>query len=176
MHRQSRQPESPRILSVVQMDASELPPGMNLRFTEEDFLNACSSQDGSIGHHSWEMDSGDGGYDIITYSVSSLRRSYSLIVKFSWFIFPSLLNRFAAEWNAGTARNLIHSPQATFQLMISHRNNSGTFWIFQNSFCTSFYFSVFIGSNVYAYRKVPFKFNSYVTSYAIYFVHNLVIV
>ena len=145
--KQSRQPESPltpsrqqlapdvhfyageweelhTVLSVVQIDASDLPSGINLSFSEEDFLDACSSQDGSIGHEAssrrsrklsgsraWERanetDSGDGGYDIILladipYSVSSLRKLYSLITKVCCLLSPSHLilyaiTQFAAE-------------------------------------------------------------------------------
>ncbi|KAM0940654.1 putative protein-histidine N-methyltransferase [Dioscorea sansibarensis] len=126
--RQSRQPESPltpsrqqlapevhfyagdweelhTVLSVVQKDSFEPVPVMSLSFSEEDFMDACSSQDGSVvGHDSssrrrsrklsgsraWERasetDLGDCGYDIILiteipYSVSSLRKLYSLITK-----------------------------------------------------------------------------------------------
>ncbi|XP_058094135.1 uncharacterized protein LOC131240103 [Magnolia sinica] len=125
--RQSRQPESPltpsrhavapdvhfyagdweelhTILSVVQKDELEITPGMNLSFSEEDFMDGCSSQDGSIiGHESasrrsrklsgsraWERasetDLGEGGYDVILmaempYSVTSLKKLYSLIKK-----------------------------------------------------------------------------------------------
>ncbi|XP_010930203.1 uncharacterized protein [Elaeis guineensis] len=125
--RQSRQPESPltpsrqqlspdvhfyagdweelhTVLSVVQMDGFEPAPGTSLSFSEDDFMDGCSSQDGSItghdpssrrsrklsGSRAWERanetDTGDGGYDIILiteipYSVSSLRKLYALIAK-----------------------------------------------------------------------------------------------
>ncbi|ONK57841.1 uncharacterized protein A4U43_C09F4740 [Asparagus officinalis] len=124
--RQSRQPESPltpsrqqltpdvhfyagdweelhTVLSMVEINESEITRGMNLSFSEEDFLDGCSSQDGSIGHEAssrrsrklsgsraWEraneIDSGDGGYDIILVaeipcSVSSLKKLYALITK-----------------------------------------------------------------------------------------------
>uniref|UniRef100_A0A1D1Z4P4 Histidine protein methyltransferase 1 n=1 Tax=Anthurium amnicola TaxID=1678845 RepID=A0A1D1Z4P4_9ARAE len=125
--RQSRQPESPltpsrqalapevhfyagdweelyTVLSVVQTDGFEAVPGMNLSFSEEDFMDGCSSQDGSVigldsssrrsrklsGSRAWERatdtDSGDGGYDVtliteIPYSANSLRRLYALIKK-----------------------------------------------------------------------------------------------
>ncbi|KAJ6793042.1 uncharacterized protein M6B38_410930 [Iris pallida] len=121
--RQSRQPESPltpswqqlspdvhfyagdweELHTVLSVVGCELPPP-RLSFSEEDFLDGCSSQDGSIvGHESsarrsrklsgsraWERaietDTGDGGYDIILitevpYSVSSLRKLYGLITK-----------------------------------------------------------------------------------------------
>lgn len=134
--RQSRQPESPltpsrqqlapevhfyagdweelhTVLSVVQKDSFEPVPVMSLSFSEEDFMDACSSQDGSVvGHDSssrrrsrklsgsraWERasetDPGDCGYDIILiteipYSVSSLRKLYSLITKVSCRILSS---------------------------------------------------------------------------------------
>ncbi|KAL5998092.1 hypothetical protein ACLOJK_009027 [Asimina triloba] len=125
--KQSRQPESPltpsrhtlspdvhfyagdweelhTVLSVVRMDGFEGTHGMSLSFSEEDFNDGCSSQDGSaIGHDSssrrsrklsgsraWERasetDPGEGGYDVILmseipYSVTSLRKLYSLIKK-----------------------------------------------------------------------------------------------
>ncbi|XP_008798999.2 histidine protein methyltransferase 1 homolog [Phoenix dactylifera] len=125
--RQSRQPESPltpsrqqlahdvhfyagdweelhTVLSVVQGDGFELAPGLGLGFSEDDFMDGCSSQDGSIighetssrrsrklsGSRAWERanetDPGDGGYDIILiteipYSTSSLRKLYALIKK-----------------------------------------------------------------------------------------------
>ncbi|KAK3031301.1 hypothetical protein RJ639_037313 [Escallonia herrerae] len=45
--------ELPMVLSVVRTDASEMPTGMNLTFSEEDFMDHCSSQDGNImGHES----------------------------------------------------------------------------------------------------------------------------
>ncbi|KAG9447076.1 hypothetical protein H6P81_013204 [Aristolochia fimbriata] len=124
--RQSRQPESPltpsrhslapevhfyagdweelhTVLSVVRDGIETLPGAMSLSFSEEDFNDGCSSQDGSvIGHESarrsrklsgsraWERasetDSGEGGYDVILmteipYSVTSLRKLYALIKK-----------------------------------------------------------------------------------------------
>ncbi|XP_008791776.1 histidine protein methyltransferase 1 homolog [Phoenix dactylifera] len=125
--RQSRQPESPltpsrqqlspdihfyagdweelhTVLSVMHMDGFELAPGANLSFSEDDFMDGCSSQDGSItghepssrrsrklsGSRAWERanetNTGDGGYDIILiteipYSVSSVRKLYALITK-----------------------------------------------------------------------------------------------
>ncbi|XP_058102402.1 uncharacterized protein LOC131246364 isoform X2 [Magnolia sinica] len=125
--KQSRQPESPltpsrqalapdvhfyagdweelhTVLSVVRTDGFEVTPGMSLSFSEEDFNDGCSSQDGSaIGHDSslrrsrklsgsraWERasetDPDDGGYDVILmteipYSGTSLRKLYALIKK-----------------------------------------------------------------------------------------------
>ncbi|PSS24079.1 Histidine protein like [Actinidia chinensis var. chinensis] len=96
--------ELPMVLSVVRNDGSEVPPATNLSFSEEDFMDVCSSQDGSIvGHESsarrsrklsgsraWEraseMDQGEGGYDIILmteipYSLTSLKKLYALIKK-----------------------------------------------------------------------------------------------
>ncbi|XP_043726185.1 uncharacterized protein LOC122672764 isoform X2 [Telopea speciosissima] len=125
--RQSRQPESPltpsrqalapevhfyagdwkelhTVLSVVRKEGFEMTAGMSVSFSEEDFLDGCSSQDGSIvGHESssrrsrklsgsraWERanesDQGDGGYDVILmtevpYSVTSLKNLYTLMKK-----------------------------------------------------------------------------------------------
>ncbi|XP_077228905.1 S-adenosyl-L-methionine-dependent methyltransferases superfamily protein [Tasmannia lanceolata] len=92
------------VLSVVRREGFEMTPVMSLSFSEEDFMDGCSSQDGSvIGHDSssrrsrklsgsraWERasetDPGEGGYDVILmaeipYSVTSLRKLYSLIKK-----------------------------------------------------------------------------------------------
>ncbi|KAG0458552.1 hypothetical protein HPP92_023709 [Vanilla planifolia] len=125
--RQSRQPESPitpsrqplapdvhfyagdwaelhTVLSLVQMDGSGAAAGTCLSFSEEDLMDGCSSQDGSIigheapsrrsrklsGSRAWERaneaDQGDGGYDIvliaeIPYSARSLKKIYRLITK-----------------------------------------------------------------------------------------------
>ncbi|KAG7029090.1 hypothetical protein SDJN02_10274, partial [Cucurbita argyrosperma subsp. argyrosperma] len=96
--------ELPTVLSVVRGDGFEGPTGMSLSFSEEDFMDGCSSQDGSIiGHESssrrsrklsgsraWERasesDQGEGGYDVILmaeipYSLNSLKKLYSLIKK-----------------------------------------------------------------------------------------------
>ncbi|KAK6255325.1 hypothetical protein QQP08_014144 [Theobroma cacao] len=96
--------ELPTVLSVVRNDVSEVTTGMSLSFSEEDFMDGCSSQDGSIiaqeissrrsrklsGSRAWEraseIDQGEGGYDVILmteipYSVSSLKRLYALIKK-----------------------------------------------------------------------------------------------
>nr|XP_018681344.1 PREDICTED: histidine protein methyltransferase 1 homolog isoform X1 [Musa acuminata subsp. malaccensis]XP_018681345.1 PREDICTED: histidine protein methyltransferase 1 homolog isoform X1 [Musa acuminata subsp. malaccensis]XP_018681346.1 PREDICTED: histidine protein methyltransferase 1 homolog isoform X1 [Musa acuminata subsp. malaccensis]XP_018681347.1 PREDICTED: histidine protein methyltransferase 1 homolog isoform X1 [Musa acuminata subsp. malaccensis] len=85
------------VLSVVRMDAS-------LSFSEDDFMDGCSSHDGSIiahetcsrqsrklsGSRAWERasdgDTGDGGYDVILiteipHSMNSLRKLYDLISK-----------------------------------------------------------------------------------------------
>ncbi|KAL1191163.1 hypothetical protein V5N11_014228 [Cardamine amara subsp. amara] len=128
--RQSRQPESPHtpsrqavsasvrfyageweelptVLSIIRTDVLEpANPGMNLSFSEEDFMDGCSSQDGSItgqpdfssrrsrklsGSRAWERanetdQGGECGYDVILmteipYSVTSLKKLYSLIKK-----------------------------------------------------------------------------------------------
>ncbi|KAK9141306.1 hypothetical protein Scep_010987 [Stephania cephalantha] len=125
--RQSRQPESPltpsrqalapevhfyagdweelhTVLSVVRKDGGEVTHGMSLSFSEEDFLDGCSSQDGSIiGHESssrrsrklsgsraWERanetDQGEGGYDVILmteipHSAATLKKLHALIKK-----------------------------------------------------------------------------------------------
>ncbi|XVE84597.1 hypothetical protein DITRI_Ditri17bG0025500 [Diplodiscus trichospermus] len=125
--RQSRQPESPltpsrqiiaptvhfyagdweefsSVLSVVRDDVSEVTTEMSVSFSEEDFMDGCSSQDGSIleqeissrrsrklsGSRAWERasetDQGEGGYDVIlmtkiAYSASSLKKLYALIKK-----------------------------------------------------------------------------------------------
>ncbi|KAG1331295.1 putative histidine protein methyltransferase 1 [Cocos nucifera] len=104
--RQSRQPESPltpsrqqlspdvhfytgdwvelhTVLSVMQMDGFELAPGTSLSFSEDDFMDGCGSQDGSIAgdgpssrrsrklsgsracERADETGTGNGGYDII---------------------------------------------------------------------------------------------------------------
>ncbi|KAL4388912.1 hypothetical protein GQ457_09G015420 [Hibiscus cannabinus] len=96
--------ELPTVLSVVRNDVSEVTTGMNLSFSEEDFMDGCSSHDGSIitqeipsrrsrnlsGSRAWERasetDQGEGGYDVILmteipYSVSSLKKLYALIKK-----------------------------------------------------------------------------------------------
>lgn len=96
--------ELPTVLSVVRNDAFEVTAGMSLSFSEEDFLDGCSSQDGSIvgqenssrrsrklsGSRAWEraseIDRGEGGYDVILmtdipYSVTSLKKLYALIKK-----------------------------------------------------------------------------------------------
>ncbi|XP_020883301.1 LOW QUALITY PROTEIN: uncharacterized protein LOC9316104 [Arabidopsis lyrata subsp. lyrata] len=128
--RQSRQPESPltpsrqaistsvrfyageweelsTVLSIIRTDVFEPAiPTMNLSFSEEDFMDGCSSQDGSIagqqdfssrrsrklsGSRAWERanetdQGGECGYDVILmteipYSVTSLKKLYSLIKK-----------------------------------------------------------------------------------------------
>lgn len=103
--------ELPTVLSVIRSDVSEMMTGTRLSFSEEDFMDGCSSQDGSIigqdfssrrsrklsGSRAWERaseaDQGEGGYDVILmteipYSVTSLKKLYSLIKKVSCvFIF-----------------------------------------------------------------------------------------
>lgn len=99
--------ELPTVLSVVRNDGLEVTTGMSLSFSEEDFMEGCSSQDGSImgqesslrrsrklsGSRAWERasetDQGEGGYDIILmteipYSLTSLKKLYSLIKKVSF--------------------------------------------------------------------------------------------
>ncbi|XP_074291921.1 uncharacterized protein LOC141618744 [Silene latifolia] len=98
--------ELPAVLSVVKTDAFEITPGMSMCFSEDDFNDACSSQDGSItgqessakprrsrklsGNRAWERaseaDHGEGGYDVILItdipsSVTSLKKFYTLIKK-----------------------------------------------------------------------------------------------
>ncbi|KAJ4957099.1 hypothetical protein NE237_013882 [Protea cynaroides] len=125
--KQSRQPESPltpsrqalapevhfyagdwkelhTVLSVVRKEGFEMTPGMSMSFSEEDLMDGCSSQDGSIigqesssrrsrklsGSRAWERanesDQGDGGYDVILmteipYSLTSLKKLYTLMKK-----------------------------------------------------------------------------------------------
>jgi len=93
--------ELPTILSVVQAPAAPT----NLSFSEDDFMDGCSSHDGSsvVGHdycprrsrklsgsRAWERasetDQADGGYDVILisdvpYAVNSLKKLYALISK-----------------------------------------------------------------------------------------------
>lgn len=101
--------ELPTVLSVVGNDVSEVTTGMSLSFSEEDFMDGCSSQDGSIigqdsssrrsrklsGSRAWERaseaDQGEGGYDVILlteipYSVTSLKKLYLLIKKVSFLL------------------------------------------------------------------------------------------
>ena len=101
--------ELPTVLSVVRNDVSEVTTGMSLSFSEEDFMDGCSSQDGSIiaqeissrrprklsGNRAWERasetDQGEGGYDVILmteipFSLSSLKKLYALIKKVSFLI------------------------------------------------------------------------------------------
>ncbi|PPD70991.1 hypothetical protein GOBAR_DD32137 [Gossypium barbadense] len=96
--------ELPSVLSVVRNDVSEMTPGLSFSFSEEDFLDGCSSQDGSIlaqelslrrsrrlsRSRAWERasetDQGEGGYDVILmteipYPMSSLKKLYALIKK-----------------------------------------------------------------------------------------------
>ncbi|GJZ26658.1 hypothetical protein Tco_0570911 [Tanacetum coccineum] len=92
------------ILSVVESDIPELPKATNLSFSEEDFMDGCSSLDGSIigheissrrsrklsGSRVWERANDtnheEGGYDVILmtdipYSATSLKKLYALIKK-----------------------------------------------------------------------------------------------
>lgn len=133
---QSRQPESPltpsrqtlapsvhfyageweelhTVLSIVRNDGSEVTTGMNLSFSEEDFMDGCSSHEGSIvghelssrrsrklsGSRAWERaseaDQGEGGYDVILmaeipYSLTALKKLYALLKKVR-FLLPHLL-------------------------------------------------------------------------------------
>ncbi|CAI0397093.1 unnamed protein product [Linum tenue] len=98
--------ELPSVLSVLRSETSEAATTtgmMNLSFSEEDFNDGCSSQDGSVvapesarrsrklsGSRAWERanesDSGEGGYDVILmtdvqYSVTPLKKQYVLIKK-----------------------------------------------------------------------------------------------
>ncbi|KAF8093954.1 hypothetical protein N665_0373s0011 [Sinapis alba] len=99
--------ELPTVLSIIRTDVLEpVNPGMNLSFSEEDFMDGCSSQEGSItgqpefssrrsrklsGSRAWERanetdQGGECGYDVILmteipYSVTSLKKLYSLIKK-----------------------------------------------------------------------------------------------
>ncbi|KAG5545119.1 hypothetical protein RHGRI_017551 [Rhododendron griersonianum] len=99
--------ELPTVLSAVRSDTGfDVPTATSVSFSEEDFMDACSSQDGSIiGHGSsssrrsrklsrsraWERASEteqgeEGGYDVILmtetpYSLSSLKKLYALIKK-----------------------------------------------------------------------------------------------
>ncbi|KAK1429011.1 hypothetical protein QVD17_11210 [Tagetes erecta] len=93
--------ELANVLSVVESNLQELPKTTNVSFTEDDFMDGCSSLDGSImgqehsstklsGSRVWERanetDQGEGGYDIIMmtdipYPPSSLKKWYALIKK-----------------------------------------------------------------------------------------------
>ncbi|URE08552.1 hypothetical protein MUK42_24276 [Musa troglodytarum] len=96
--------ELPSVLSVVRVDGFELARGASLSLSEDDYKDACSSQEGSViaqetisrrsrklsGSRAWERasetDPGDGGYDIILiteipHSVTSLRKLYALMTK-----------------------------------------------------------------------------------------------
>ncbi|KAJ7980713.1 Histidine methyltransferase 1 [Quillaja saponaria] len=96
--------ELPTVLSVVKNDGVEVTTGLSLSFSEEDFMDGCSSHEGSVtgqesssrrsrklsGSRAWERasetDQGEGGYDVIlmtdiTYSVTALKKLYALIKK-----------------------------------------------------------------------------------------------
>lgn len=109
--------ELPLVLSVVKNDVPEVPTGMSLSFSEEDFNDGCSSQDGSIlgrdpssrqsrklsGSRAWERasetDQGEeGGYDVILlteipYSVTSMKKVYALIKKVTCSFFLSFQSK-----------------------------------------------------------------------------------
>ncbi|KAL9233214.1 hypothetical protein vseg_008238 [Gypsophila vaccaria] len=95
--------ELPTVLSVTKI---EITPRVSVCLSEDDFNDACSSQDGSItgldssarprrsrklsGSRAWERaseaDHGEGGYDVILisdipFSVTSLKKIYALIKK-----------------------------------------------------------------------------------------------
>lgn len=101
--------ELPTVLSVVKTEGFEVTPGMSLSFSEEDFMDGCSSLDGSMtgqesssrrsrklsGSRAWERanetDQGEGGYDVILmtdipYSVTSLKKLYVLLKKVSFLV------------------------------------------------------------------------------------------
>ena len=101
--------ELPTVLSVVKSEGCEATPGMSLSFSEEDFMDGCSSLDGSItgqestsrrsrklsGSRAWERanenDQCEGGYDVILmtdipYSATSLKKLYALMKKVSFFV------------------------------------------------------------------------------------------
>ncbi|KAF2601582.1 hypothetical protein F2Q70_00028794 [Brassica cretica] len=108
--------ELPTVLSVIRTDVFE-PAAMSLSFSEEDFNDGCSSQDGSVtgqqqdffsrrsrklsGSRAWERanesdQGGECGYDVILmteipYSVTSLKKLYSLIKKVCFLILLSLV-------------------------------------------------------------------------------------
>ncbi|XAR71153.1 Protein-histidine N-methyltransferase [Bertholletia excelsa] len=96
--------ELPTVLSLVGHEGFEVPATTSLSFSEEDFMDGCSSQEGSIvgqesssrrsrklsGSRAWERasetDQGEGGYDVILmteipYSPTSLKKLYALIKK-----------------------------------------------------------------------------------------------
>lgn len=99
--------ELPTVLPIVRIDNVEATYGvMNMSFSEEDFMDGCSSHDGSAlgnesssrrsrksGSRAWERasenDNGEGGYDVILitdipYSVASLKKLYALIKRVSF--------------------------------------------------------------------------------------------
>ncbi|XP_047333189.1 uncharacterized protein LOC124936714 [Impatiens glandulifera] len=96
--------ELPTVLSVVRNESYEVPTAPSLSFSEEDFMDACSSQDGSIvanesssrrsrklsRSRAWERacetDQDEDGYDVmlmteIPCSLTSLKKIYVLIKK-----------------------------------------------------------------------------------------------
>ena len=135
--------ELPTVLSIVRSDGFEATTGMSLSFSEEDFMDGCSSQDGSImgqesssrrsrklsGSRAWERasetDQGEVGYDIILmtdipYSLTSLKKLYALIKKVSvWtllkFLFLFLVSLFCLKI---LPMFLCESTDSTFTLLI----------------------------------------------------------
>lgn len=119
--------ELPTVLSVVRTDGVEVTTGMSLSFSEEDFMDGCSSQDGSSiigqesssrrsrsrklsGSRAWERanetDQGDGGYDIILMtdmpcSLTSLKKHYALVKK------VLLSGPFSLFWNSFVLSHLL---------------------------------------------------------------------
>jgi hypothetical protein len=100
--------ELPAVLSIVKISSDSVGEGaasgtMNLSFTEDDFNDACSSQDGSVlmggrnstsrrsrtsraWERSWEEGPGEAGYDIIlvneiSCSLTSAKKLYVLLKK-----------------------------------------------------------------------------------------------
>lgn len=101
--------ELPTVLSVMKNEGFEGTPVISLSFSEEDFMDGCSSIDGSImgqesssrrsrklsGSRAWERacenNQAEGGYDVILmtdipYSATSLKKLYALIKKVSFFV------------------------------------------------------------------------------------------
>ncbi|KAG6670574.1 hypothetical protein I3843_Q054300 [Carya illinoinensis] len=96
--------ELPSVLSVMKNEGFEGTPVISLSFSEEDFMDGCSSLDGSImgqesssrrsrklsGSRAWERacenNQAEGGYDVILMtdipcSATSLKKLYALIKK-----------------------------------------------------------------------------------------------
>lgn len=140
--------ELPTVLSVVRNDVSEVTTGMRLSFSEEDFMDGCSSQDGSSitqeissrrsrklsGSRAWERasetDQGESGYDIILmteipYSVSSLKKLYALIKKVS---FLPLLSICRHTFIIHNLNDWLHIP-AYLHIYIYHLSLDATFSI-----------------------------------------------
>ncbi|KAK9289194.1 hypothetical protein L1049_017668 [Liquidambar formosana] len=136
--------ELPTVLSVVKNDGLEVTTTMSLSFSEEDFMDGCSSQDGSIiGHESssrrsrklsgsraWERasetDQGEGGYDVILmteipYSITSLKKLYALIKKVG----------FSVSFCCFT-HDVIHNSKAIFMHPIFPARSNRRFLIVRN--------------------------------------------